>query len=190
MASGRKLTVLDKVCEAIETLAEPGGASRQAIAKCVKSAHGETSAALLKRVLADGVAKGKLEQTGQRFALKGVTLAPRPEETVEKHVLKKGSGAVAKFGDTVNVSYSGTLQSDGSRFDKASHFRFQIGAGEVIKGWDKGVAGMSVGEKARLVVPPKMGYGARGSGAEIPPNSTLVFEITLNSIGSADATPC
>ena len=52
----------------------------------------------------------------------------------------------------------------------------------VIKGWDKGVVGMKVGEKARLVVPPKLGYGARGSGKEIPPNSTLVFEVTLNKI--------
>ena len=62
------------------------------------------------------------------------------------------------------------------------HFKFVLGGGEVIKGWDKGVVGMKEGEKARLIVPPKLGYGKRGSGKEIPPDSTLCFEVTLNKI--------
>ena len=65
---------------------------------------------------------------------------------------------------------------------KAGKFTFTLGAGDVIKGWDLGVAGMRVGEKARLVVPPKLGYGKRGSGKEIPPDSTLIFELTLKAI--------
>lgn len=177
-------TVLDKVLHAIETLAEPGGASRPAIAKCVKSENGgvEVSAALLKKALATGVSKGKLVQTGQRFALVGVVIEARPEDTVEKTILKEGTGRVCENGDEVDMAYVGTLQSDGSQFDRAPHFKFVLGGGEVIKGWDKGVVGMKEGEKARLIVPPKLGYGKRGSGKEIPPDSTLCFEVTLNKI--------
>ena len=174
-------TVLDKVIAAIKELAEPGGASRQAIAKWYKSNHGEVSAALLKKALAAGVKKGTLVQNGQRFALVGVVLAAKPEDTVEKTILKEGSGAAAEAGDEVDMAYVGTLL-DGSQFDRAAHFKFVLGGGEVIKGWDKGVVGMKVGEKARLVVPAKLGYGARGSGKDIPPNSTLLFDVTLNKI--------
>ena len=174
-------TVLDKVCDAIGLLAEPGGASRVAIAKAVAAAHGEVGAPLLKKALAQGVAKGKLEQTGQRFALVGVVLAPRQEETVESTVLKAGAGAPCERGDTVTMAYVGTLQ-DGGVFDRASKFEFTLGAGEVIKGWDVGVAGMQVGEKRKLVVPPRLGYGKRGSGKDIPPDSTLVFEVELKKI--------
>ena len=75
----------------------------------------------------------------------------------------------------------GTLL-DGTLFDKADEFTFELGAGDVIKGWDKGVAGMRVGEKVKLTVPPKMGYGKRGSPPEIPPDATLLFEVTLKRI--------
>ena len=175
-------TVLDKVVDAIKTLAEPGGASRPGITKCVQSLHGEVSPALLKKALAQGVKKGVLVQTGQRFSVVGMVIAPRAEESVTKTVLKEGSGAAAGEGDTVDMAYVGTLSSDGSQFDRAAHFQFQLGAGEVIKGWDKGIAGMRVGEKARLEVPSKLGYGGRGAGPEIPPHSDLVFLVTLNKI--------
>ena len=178
-------TVLERILSAVETLAEPGGASRQAIVKCLKANGGEVSATHLKKALAAGVAKGKLEQNGQRFALVGVVLAPRVEESVEKTILTPGTGAEAAAGDTVSMAYVGTLLSDSSRFDAAGNFKFQLGIGEVIKGWDQGVAGMREGEKARLVVPPKLGYGKRGSGPEIPPDSTLVFEVTLKKILSS-----
>ena len=175
-------TVLDKVCDAIALLAEPGGASRVAIAKAVNAAHEGVKPALLKKALADGVKKGKLEQNGQRFALVGVELAPRVEISVEKTVLSEGSGPEAQQGDTVDMAYVGTLQQDGSCFDKATSFKFTLGGGDVIKGWDRGIVGMRVGEKARLVVPPSLGYGKRGSGKDIPPDSTLVFEVTLKKI--------
>ena len=89
-------------------------------------------------------------------------------------------------GAEVQVHYVGTLLSDGSKFDSSrdrpGNFSFKIGKGAVIKGWDVGVAGMQVGEKRKLVVPPRLGYGKRGSGKDIPPDSTLVFEVELKKI--------
>jgi len=178
------LTVLDKICKAIEVLEEPGGASRVAVAKYVKQTWGEVSAALMKKAFATGVQKGKLVQNGQRFALVGVEIAPREGESVEKTIVKaapEGSPA-CEPGDTVDMKYIGTLQEGGAKFDSAGHFKFQLGIGEVIKGWDLGVKGMRVGERARLVVPPKLGYGKKGAPPEIPGDATLVFDVTLNKI--------
>ena len=94
-----------------------------------------------------------------------------------------GTGAVAESGDTLSMKYKGTLL-DGTEFDStAAHgdkpFTFPIGGGRVIKGWDQGILGMKVGGKRKLTIPPDLGYGARGAGPKIPPNSTLVFEVEL-----------
>ena len=90
--------------------------------------------------------------------------------------------AAAQGGHTVTVHYTGWL-TDGKKFDSSKDindpFQFTIGAGEVIAGWDEGVRGMQVGGVRKLTVPPSLGYGARGAGRTIPPNSTLVFEIEL-----------
>ena len=99
-----------------------------------------------------------------------------------------GSGAVATTGNRVTVAYTGWLydtgraEGKGSQFDSSTSFGFTIGAGQVIAGWDQGVPGMRVGGQRRLVLPPNLAYGSRSPGAGIPPNATLVFDITLNSI--------
>jgi rhodanese-related sulfurtransferase len=98
--------------------------------------------------------------------------------------VKEGSGVAAKAGDIVSVHYTGTL-TDGTRFDSSrdrdSPFTFTLGAGQVIQGWDQGVAGMKRGEQRRLVVPPEMGYGSRAVSV-IPANSTLLFDVELLDI--------
>ena len=100
--------------------------------------------------------------------------------------LEIGAGAEATAGQTVGVHYTGRL-TDGSKFDssldRGRPFSFQLGAGEVIQGWDQGIAGMKVGGKRRLTIPPALGYGARGYPPIIPANATLVFEVELVSVG-------
>jgi FKBP-type peptidyl-prolyl cis-trans isomerase len=93
-----------------------------------------------------------------------------------------GSGREAHAGETATVHYTGTLV-DGTKFDSSKDrnqpFPFRLGAGRVIKGWDEGVEGMKIGGTRKLVIPPQLGYGARGAGARIPPNATLIFEVEL-----------
>ncbi len=99
--------------------------------------------------------------------------------------LVEGDGEPATAGQKVSVHYTGWL-TDGSKFDSSvdrdQPFEFSLGAGMVIRGWDEGVAGMKVGGKRKLTIPPQLGYGARGAGGVIPPNATLVFEVELLGI--------
>lgn len=96
--------------------------------------------------------------------------------------LQEGQGAEAKSGQTVSVHYTGWLEN-GTKFDSShdrnSPFSFRLGAGQVIRGWDEGVAGMKIGGKRKLIIPPDLGYGARGAGGVIPGNATLIFEVEL-----------
>jgi FKBP-type peptidyl-prolyl cis-trans isomerase FkpA len=120
--------------------------------------------------------------------MKKTTKEPKTITTasgLKYQVLKKGKGAVAKAGQTVTVHYTGWL-TDGTKFDssvdRGQPFTFNLGAGQVIKGWDEGVAGMKVGEKRKLTIPPDLGYGPQGAGNVIPPNATLIFDVELLGI--------
>jgi FKBP-type peptidyl-prolyl cis-trans isomerase FkpA len=97
-----------------------------------------------------------------------------------------GTGDVATASTTVSVHYTGWL-TNGSKFDssldRGELFVFNLGIGQVIRGWDEGVEGMRVGGKRQLVIPPSLGYGASGAGTSIPPNATLIFEIELLDVG-------
>ena len=100
---------------------------------------------------------------------------------------KIGDGASAKAGNKVSVNYTGWLYENGAKgkkfdssLDRGQPFQFTLGAKQVIAGWDEGVAGMKVGGKRTLIIPPELGYGARGAGGgAIPPNATLIFDVDL-----------
>lgn len=128
--------------------------------------------------------------------LTGCTSATERKSTVTRHksatgleheVMHEGSGEVSKAGQTVSVHYTGWLQTpdgkQGQKFDssvdRGKPFSFKLGAGQVIKGWDEGVAGMKVGEKRHLIIPAHLGYGSRGAGGMIPGGATLIFDVEL-----------
>merc|ERR1711983_102704 len=99
--------------------------------------------------------------------------------------LKEGNGPEAKRGKMVGMYYEGKLKSNGKTFDKnlgGKPFKFRLGAGEVIKGWDVGVDGMKVGGKRRLTIPASFAYGKQGAAPEIPPNATLVFDVECKAV--------
>lgn len=119
-------------------------------------------------------------------------MAPKPEISIpdsppptelQVEDLTVGRGPEARPGQRVDVHYVGVSWSDGRQFDaswdRRSTFDFKLGGGEVIPGWDQGVAGMKVGGRRRLTIPPALGYGSRGAGGVIKPNETLVFVVDL-----------
>jgi FKBP-type peptidyl-prolyl cis-trans isomerase FkpA len=132
-----------------------------------------------------GCSKTPDEPSSDYKPAQGAPLPPGPS-TLEIEELAKGSGRQAQAGDTVHVQYTGTL-TNGKKFDSSydhggDPFKFTLGKGEVIKGWDQGVAGMHVGGKRRLRIPSDLGYGEKGSPPNIPPNAGLIFEVELVSI--------
>lgn len=132
-----------------------------------------------------GCSKAPDEPTSDFKPAEGTPLPPGPK-ALETQDLKVGTGREARAGDTVHVQYTGTL-TNGKKFDSSydhggEPFKFTIGKGEVIQGWDQGVPGMKVGGKRRLRVPSDLGYGPTGSPPNIPPDAGLVFDIELVSI--------
>ena len=119
----------------------------------------------------------------------GETTTPSGLKYVDEVV---GTGESPKSGQTVKVHYTGTLE-DGTKFDssvdKGQPYSFRIGSGVVIKGWDEGIMTMKVGGKRRLIIPPKLGYGAAGKGSTIPPNATLIFEVELLNVKDGPPDP-
>jgi peptidylprolyl isomerase len=140
---------------------------------------------LLARGGGSGGATTSVADTGPKPTVE-VPKGPAPTQLVVKD-LKTGDGVAAKSGDQVSVQYVGVLYSDGKQFDsswdRGQPFSFQLGGGQVIPGWDQGVAGMKVGGRRELIIPPALGYGAQGQPPTIPANATLVFVIDLVSVG-------
>lgn len=126
--------------------------------------------------------KRGLGKTGGSDSLKTI----KKSDGLKIEILKQGDGVMSKNGDILSVHYVGRLEN-GDKFDSSVDrgvpIDFKLGAGNVIKGWDEGLAEMKVGEKRRLTVPPLLGYGTKvPSGGSIPPNSTLIFEVELIKI--------
>ncbi|XP_035904268.1 peptidyl-prolyl cis-trans isomerase FKBP2 [Anopheles stephensi] len=123
------------------------------------------------------------------LCLAGLTLAQsvHAESKLKIGVKKRVDNCTVrtKKGDLVHMHYTGTLE-DGTEFDssipRGNPLTFTLGMGQVIKGWDQGLLGMCEGEKRKLVIPPELGYGERGAGEKIPPNSVLIFEVELMKI--------
>jgi peptidylprolyl isomerase len=125
-------------------------------------------------------------QSGSRAVAQTEAKVVKTTSGLEYVEVKEGTGPAAKAGDIVSVHYTGTLKADGKKFDssldRGEPFEFKLGAGQVIKGWDEGVAGIKVGGKRKLIIPSTLAYGKRGAGGVIPADADLVFEVELLKI--------
>jgi peptidylprolyl isomerase len=132
-----------------------------------------------------GLAEAAKSASDQDLTKKPTVEAPggAAPKQLEENELVEGSGAEAKAGDQISVQYVGANYKTGEEFDaswdRGEPFSFNLGAGEVIGGWDQGIVGMKVGGRRELIIPPELGYGPEGSPPTIPPNETLIFIVDL-----------
>mmetsp|Transcript_16260 Transcript_16260/g.23912 ORF Transcript_16260/g.23912 Transcript_16260/m.23912 type:complete len:209 (-) Transcript_16260:70-696(-) len=185
-------TALDKVLYAIRNQPTTSkGVSKVAIIKYLKAELDYDNHAAIKSALKKGVDSLVLEKKGQSFRVLADTIdfvepeLKMGEKSVDTEVkvviedLEIGKGKkCAETGDLITVKYVGKLE-DGTMFDAESSFGFTLGVGDVIKGWDQGILGMKAGGKRKIIIPPELGYEKRSFSPDIPPDSTLHFEITL-----------
>ena len=205
----KKMSVLDMIILAIRSSPPSlsssssggdngiGSVSRVTIVKYLKTELNYDNSSQIKLAFKRGITKNILTQIGQSFVVtKDPPRKPSNDDEKDKEPLvittisegcggssggSSGISSVAEHGDVVTVQYVGKLK-DGTIFDTAKKFDFILGIGDVIKGWDKGIVGMKVGMKRKLIVPSHLGYGKRGCSPDIPPNSTLFFDITMKNI--------
>ncbi len=167
-------TVIAKLSE----LNDVGGSSPVRLSNQL-APKGSVSAKDVSKALEKGLKAGAVVCESGKWHVTGRT--PPAPPTVKVEDLSEGAGAAAAPGDTLTLRYEGRLLEGGAVFDAAAKFSFELGAGEVIKGWDTGAVGLRVGGTRRLTIPPQLGYGKRGSPPDIPPNAALVFDLTLLS---------
>jgi FK506-binding protein 2 len=189
MMSGSKAptkSVTEKIVYAIRFLKSGSGSSSQAIQKYLESEFGYKNPNAFKKAIKTAVTKGTLVQIKGSFIIAGDILIENTVDKVTIEVLNSSEGdrKVGK-GDTITISYKGSVEETGVQFDSGKTFVFIVGAGDVIKGMDQGVLGMCVNERRKLTIPSSLGYGKRGSSPDIPPNSVLCFDIQLKSIDNA-----
>jgi FKBP-type peptidyl-prolyl cis-trans isomerase len=183
-------TVIDKICACIRHEKNYLGSSRQAIVKLLKELYQYDNDNAVKKALKSAVEKKQLVcENKTRFKVAGEEYEIPASEIVDIKVVSEGSadGARAEKGDVVQINYIGHLLLEGGglkEFERGNKFEFQVGAGDVIKGMDRGVVGARLHETRNVSIPSNLAYGKKGSGPDVPPESNLMFRITLVKISS------
>lgn len=148
--------------------------------------YGQTSKS---RVNASRRKRARAVKPEPRMAAKFTAVTTTPSGLIYV-ITRRSDGRQPRLGETVSVNYTGLL-GDGVKFDssldRGQPIKFKLGVGRVIKGWDEGIGKLRVGEQATLIIPPQLGYGAKGAGGVIPPDATLIFIVELLSIEEAPA---
>lgn len=175
--------VLLACCVVLVVAQFTGGSNAEAIASSVSDIPAMAAAG--STLVAQSASDLMEDNMAQEAAADGSVVTT--DSGLQYEVITEGDGATPQPGQRVFVHYVGTLE-DGTKFDSSRDrgrpFDFTIGQGQVIKGWDEGVGMMQVGDRRKLIIPPDLGYGARGAGGVIPPNATLIFDVELLRIGS------